>query len=57
MGDVVRVKNHAELIVCPNCDLEQVAMVEHTIPFYSYVHICNECGYTIMESEWEKSDK
>jgi hypothetical protein len=24
------------------------------MPFPAYVHDCEACGYTIMESEWEK---
>jgi hypothetical protein len=49
--------SHQETIICPSCEREQVATVEHTWPWYSCVHICNECGYTIMESEWEKANK
>jgi C4-type Zn-finger protein len=49
--------SHKETIICPSCEREQVATVEHTWPWYSCVHICNECGYTIMESEWERVDK
>lgn len=45
--------SHTETIKCPKCNAVQTATVEHTIPFYSYVHDC-ECGYTIMESEWER---
>jgi hypothetical protein len=44
---------HAERIICPSCKKVVEATVEHTWPFYSYVHFC-ECGYTIMESEWER---
>jgi len=46
--------HHEEIIICPECGREQIAIVTHTIPFYTYVHIC-ECGYTIMESEWTKA--
>jgi len=45
---------HEEKIICPNCGEVQVAKVEHTVPFYSYVHTCEKCGYTILESEWEQ---
>jgi uncharacterized protein (DUF2225 family) len=45
---------HTETIRCPDCGLIQDAIVEHTIPFYSYVHTCTFCGYTVMESDWEK---
>lgn len=48
------IKFHYENIVCPECDCQQLATVEHTIPFYSYVHECVKCGYIIMESEWQK---
>ena len=44
---------HEETIICPKCGKVQVAKVEHTAPFYSYVHECEKCGYTILESEWE----
>jgi len=47
---------HLEEIICPNCKKEQQAEVQHTHPFWTYIHNC-ECGYTIMESEWESSDK
>ena len=46
-------ESHTERIICPSCKREVEATVEHTWPFYSYVHVC-ECGYTITESEWEK---
>lgn len=45
--------NHQETIKCPNCEKHTEATVEHTAPFWSYVHEC-ECGYIITESEWEK---
>ena len=45
--------SHTERIICPSCAREQVATVEHKWPFNAYVHFC-ECGYTIMESEWER---
>lgn len=48
------IKFHFENIVCPECDREQLATVEHTFPFFTYIHECVGCGYTIMESEWEK---
>jgi hypothetical protein len=43
---------HTELIKCPNCNYKQYARVEHSLPFYSYVHYCDNCKYCIMESEW-----
>jgi len=55
-----KTKVHIDLIKCPSCDEIQLAVVEHTMPFYSYVHECVKCRYVIMESEWEivkKQDK
>jgi len=45
---------HEEIIICPECEKEQVAEVEHTFPFYSYVHKCAniDCNYIITESDW-----
>lgn len=45
--------SHTETILCPECWQECVATVEHTIPFYTYIHLCL-CGYTITESDWQK---
>ena len=45
--------SHTETIICPECHRTQTATVEHTRPWYVYVHEC-ECGYTITESEWEE---
>ena len=47
--------HHIETIRCPECGEVQEAKVEHTIPFYSYVHSCVKCGYTIIESEWDET--
>jgi C4-type Zn-finger protein len=47
---------HTEQIKCPSCGTVQDATVEHTEPFYCYVHDCDKCGYTITESEWERLD-
>lgn len=49
----------AETINCPVCCQVQVAHVrfEDGMPFPAYVHECEACGYTIMESEWEYADK
>ena len=46
----------AETIMCPQCDHVQAAQVhfEDWMPFPAYVHDCEACGYTIMESEWER---
>ena len=47
-----------EKIVCPNCQAVRDAEVhfEDWMPFPAYVHTCS-CGYTIMESEWERVEK
>jgi len=44
---------HLESILCPNCGKICAATVEHTKPFWTYIHIC-KCGYTIMESKWNR---
>ena len=46
---------HTEYINCPECGWLQPAMVEHTIPFYSYVHECTQCKFPITESDWENA--
>lgn len=51
------VESHAETIICPECESEQRAIVEHTWPWWSYVHICTECNYIILESEWNEVKK
>lgn len=47
-------ESHKETIECPECKCVQQAIVEHTVPFASYVHICDNCKYIIMESEWKR---
>ena len=44
--------HHTEQIECPECGLHQIAKVEHTEPWWTYIHECTNCGYLIMESEW-----
>lgn len=46
----------AETIRCPECGKVQTAQVhfEDWMPFPAYVHDCDACGYTIMESEWDR---
>ena len=44
---------HTEKIKCPDCGTIQDAIVEHTIPFHTYLHNCEKCNLTIMESDWE----
>ncbi len=48
------VGHHYEIIYCPGCEKICTATVAHTDPFWSYVHFCEHCGYTIMESEWNE---
>jgi DNA-directed RNA polymerase subunit RPC12/RpoP len=54
--EVVFKGSHKEVIKCPNCSKEQVAIVKHTWPFFTYIHDCEYCNYTIMESEWNNTD-
>lgn len=44
---------HTETIRCTECDSIEQAEVLHIQPFWGYVHTCVNCGYVIMESEWE----
>jgi len=46
-------EKHTEKIKCPDCGTIQDATVEHTVPFFTYLHICTKCDFTIMESDWE----
>lgn len=48
----IKVESHKEVIICPECETEQSAEVLHTWPWASYVHVCTNCNYIIMESEW-----
>ena len=41
------------IIKCPSCRTTQSAIIEHTIPFFTYIHHCVSCKYVIMESEWD----
>ena len=50
-------RKHHEMIKCPECKKLQIAIVQHTVPFFTYIHECCECKYTIMESEWNKKIK
>lgn len=53
----MRTESHNEKIICPECGSVETATVEHTVPWYSYVHTCRGCGYVIMESEWQRANK
>jgi ribosomal protein S27E len=48
---------HCERIRCPECGKEQDAEVQHSCPWPTYIHHCEACGYTIMESEWERVEE
>ena len=46
-----------DTIKCPNCGhIQEVELEEpKAYPYwYSLVHDCEKCNYTIMESEWDK---
>ena len=47
------VESHYEKVKCPNCGSLQVAEVVESLPWYAYIHECDQCHYMIMESEWE----
>lgn len=47
---------HTETIWCPNCEAVQKATVEETLPWWTYIHECEKCGYVIMESEFNRVD-
>jgi RNA polymerase subunit RPABC4/transcription elongation factor Spt4 len=47
-------QNHQESIKCPSCGSIELATVEYTKPFNTYIHNCSKCKYVIMESEWEQ---
>lgn len=46
-----------ETIVCPECGHEQEAEVKAGMPFFTYIHDCENCGHTITESEWLTAGK
>lgn len=48
-----QVWHHQEWIECPSCGSIEVAIVKHTSPFWTYIHDCGKCGYTITESEFD----
>ena len=50
-------KSHIERIVCPMCGAIQDVVVEHTTPWFSFVHECISCEYIISESEWDSIDE
>ena len=51
------ISTHTERIRCPQCEHEQKAKVEHMIPWNSYCHVCAQCEYIILESEWERVEE
>ena len=44
----------ADRIRCPECSKVQDAQIHFYAidPMTTYLHDCEACGYTIMESEW-----
>ena len=52
MNATTDIGHHAERIRCPDCGHEQDATVQHTAPWPTYLHDCEQCHYLIMESEW-----
>lgn len=50
------INKHIERIKCPACGKIVDAEVEHTAPWWSYVHEC-DCGYIITESEWFEEEE
>lgn len=43
------------LILCPECGSVELATIDtSTVPWWTYIHDCKSCGYTIMESEWDE---
>nr|DAV31840.1 MAG TPA: ASCH domain protein [Caudoviricetes sp.] len=44
-------------IECPECGSIEIAVEDYTTePFPTFLHSCNNCGYVIMESEWNVID-
>jgi ribosomal protein S27E len=41
-------------IICPECGSIQNAEIKFGIPWNTYIHDCEKCGFTIMESEWNE---
>lgn len=54
---MMQMNYHFEIIICPECETVEVAVVKHTYPWWTYIHDCTKCGYTIMESEWNSLGK
>ena len=46
-------------IACPECGSLENANIKVGNPFNTYIHECSECGFIIMESDWDqyKPDK
>src|SRR5689334_17756944 len=49
-------QSRTEIIKCPTCGTEQQAKIElyPGEPWPRYLHVCTNCTYIIMESEWER---
>lgn len=50
-------KGHYDTIECPECKHQQKAYVEYTEAWPIFIKRCEQCDYTIMESEWNKIDE
>lgn len=46
--------SHNEKIKCPECSTIQITIVQEFWPWDNYTHHCENCGYIIMESEWDR---
>jgi len=46
--------NHYENIICPACGCLEIAKVEHTVPLWSYSHLCGNCGHLIKKADWKE---
>ena len=44
-------------IICPECKSTEKAEVICGFPWYTYIHDCKNCGYIIMESEWQLAEE
>ena len=55
-NDAPVIWSQQQRIVCPECGLVQEAMIERYAdePWPRFIHDCVGCGYTIMESEWDR---
>lgn len=53
MGIVIQ----TDTIKCPECSkIQDADVTQGNAPFATYIKVC-ECGYIIMESEWDVINK